>query len=1616
MVELREADKPQEPPFVERPQSVEPPPRIAPQIAYGAARAAAWATNSPAEALASLQDEYERTGNIEEYKKLEALVANANDREAANKVSTAIRMSAMKHGISPALAVKTDPELAATVTSAKDDRDLLNKNRIIADIVKQSLAVPQEGYIDAYDKEDAAKAQSPENVLELVRKSLSQGKDMHETTKEVFPFLGEYRPIKNLAQSLFSSVANSYALAGLADKLDLGLGIRTLDSGAVYQAIRERAISLVPEQRVEFLNKVTKLVTEDNAFFTDTQIYQFMEELYSPEFINSTGTKGPFNDITTTAFPVVDLTGVGAIVALPLRLGTSALKMASVPIMKTIFSANKDAAKQEILSALLSSEHVVNGKFGVNKAFIAHLDTLKVGGDSVISDVPNIANSVEEVARVEALNQKIMQQASTATSELIPTSAKVSQVEAKVVETTQTKVGKLHPGKSTVTPFEDGSGYRLQTLYGKNDTTGFGRLKDAVSQAKLALNNGAGKAASIWVSDGTDIKPLMTLTEAGELTAANLKQRGNFYVQITDDYLFSPMDHITSETGQAMNLSLGWLGRARQYLTNPSAWMDRNMYSQYIRRFSMQSSLTSDLDAIITPLWKLKTTEKLRVNDALLWSAQFGKKEGRNPTIREVQEQFGGSLSEKELRGLYTARSYFDILYNLENSRVYNTLARKKAMTIKSVDGKVAYHGVPLDVTGAGKVTRVFDAALGKIVDMTEDTAKAIYKAGGKIIKTELAVSTKTSEREVVYHVLYDPSTSKKGWEFAQLSRTPLKYIHGYFPRMYEDPYIIMKTVKNMMVDGVKKAETSAAMVASSRKEALEAIERLKAAGEDDSVEYFIRSDVRMAGLDETAANQQIMQMEGRLFYDDRAAHLTHAGTGELADIVAPINTIAKSARIMARQVTSEDFNTYMVEAWKAGYGRMIRDATAHERAFPGALDIDPDLLSVDAAIRKLEQVANTPGLGKLGRDALESFRYIQMMRGATDPSSNLFRAKLISAGEFLYNNNLLGKTLGKEAARSLWKFSPLQAMRELTFIDFIVFNPAKQLFLNAQQHLFLAALDPLYLGRWQLDTHALLSGVRMSKKALAGLGELREATIIRNAKLMRISRAEYELLLDKFLNSGLTDNVNIRAALGDIPIEAANVPLTRGAAIASKAWGAATARPLRRAFERNGFDMGERINVTASYLPALRAIMKKNKLKKLTELSETQWKEVAVKASDYATAMLRPNASRYQRGLLAVPLQFLQFQHKVLLTVLGLNKAFTKLEAVRLVLGQTLLFGLGGAFGIQPEVKKALAGVGVTNPTAVDIISGGFLDWLLDKSMQAITDNPNENSNFTAYLAPLSGIRQVATNLYEVAFKNAPIVSAFGVSGHGASKLVEGALLAHEILKSPDDVSWGQHKVLHALDAIAEGALSGYSAFQHAYVAKKLGYWQAANGEVSSVKARIGEVVLRGLLGVNPEEFETNATIMQGFKTHDTMSKEELMATKSDAKVYYDRIRTMVNRYGEGMYSNDYFTAMVERERELVLDTRDPFMAEAFQNEFNALVANSRGQQDSLPEAIVKAIKAGGAPRDWMIAEIQNSSMEQAEKDAAVKWIQEQLDDAEAALPAMYLNLDNDREGLVPD
>lgn len=1610
---LRAADLPQDPSkdFVERPEVVPPQPLINEEASTVMAYIAGKALGLGPETLPALRDEYARTGRIQEYKRLNAMAENVNDVQQAEIAVQAISKSVRENNIdvSRLTQQQVDGTLMPIVAKHKADKDMMDRNPVATDHVRQLQAADASPLADAFDAEEGLGSEVM--TADHVRYALSMGKDQHDAAAAIFgDEIGEYGFWKNLAQSVPFGVtlpANSLALA---NALELpGTTAEHLRYGTTMQQIRELIIKSPPEQQRVIYAKIGKVFKESKSFFSDYNYFSAVDELFSPEFLAGIGTSGSLGDVTSDIFPVID----AATFPGGKMLTGAAWKLSTAPLLNVAARVNKTAWGSEVVSALSSSTSDVRKLYSVSKAQLGQTQLPAMSSDT-LSDLPDIAGALAEKERLQTVQALLDEQQVGLRATSIPLSAKVSQVERDVAQLNSIHNGRVLPGKTAVTPHADGGGYTLSTMIGRRADKGFASLIAARNIARRAIDKGAAKSASIWTSDGTDIKPLMSFNELADMSDDALKHaKGNFYVRLTDEHLFTEADHALSPTGTAMDISKGIVGRARGYLLSPSAWVDPEIYKQYLLRFSAQSRMTAQLDAIVTPWLKLSVKSKWKINDALVWSEDFGKREMRNPTIKEVQEQFGHTLSDKELKGLYSARVYFDTLHRLENSRVYKSFFAKGAKTIRTKDGKTAFHGVPYKDAGAAKgVTRAYDPATNSIVEVNEQVLKDLYEAGGRVLKTEISPSLRGTD-EVVHHVVFDPKTAK-GWEYGALSRTPLKYIHGYFPRMYEDPYVIMKTMPKVMVDGKLQSHTVAVHTAGSRKEAAEAIARLTELNADKKYTYSMKRDVRLSQLDETAANQELMRMEGRLFYDERNVdRLTHVDGSE-ADIIAPINTIARSARMVAKQVTMEDYNTHMVNLWTASFGKEIR-RVAKTAGYKGNTYVNPDLLSVDEALRTLTSLANEPGeLGKVGKDALEAFRYIQMMRGAMDPSSNILRSKLISLGEMLYNNGALGDAVRKFGSRDLWKFSPLQAARELTFFHFIAANPIKQFVLNAQQHLFLLPLDPTYIGRWQLDTAMLLSGARARSKALAGVKGLSDRAMKLQARAMRLTDEEYKLLVDRFTSSGLLNNVNIRAALGDIPTEAANVPMTQTGRVASKLWGTVSARPIRRAMERLGFDSGEQINLTASYLPALRAVLRDNKLKSLTQLTESQWSDVAAKALDYSSAMIRPNASRYQHGLLAVPLQFLQFQHKTFLTILGMNKAFTRKQSTQILAGQLLMFG-GGTFGITPEVKKKLADIGVDDPFIVDVVSGGLIDWMLDKSFQAIFDDPKMNSNWSTYLSPASGIRQLTEDFIDIGFKNAPIDSFFGVSGFGASKMYEAATMAYNLLNAPDEVSWNENKVWNVLDAVAAGSLSGYSQMQHAMVAKKIGFWQAANGEVSSVEARTGELVLRGFLGVNPESFEINSGIMRGMNDSDNMDKDTAKAIKSDVRKYYDDLRTMVNRYGEGVYSKDYFLTMTAAQKALVVETRDPVQKHAFYEEFNSLATSAKEQQDSLQVAITKAIGSGGHVQEWMIAEINNSNLPDTEKASVIALIKTELEQAEQAVPAMMQNIDTDLQAFKP-
>jgi hypothetical protein len=117
---------------------------------------------------------------------------------------------------------------------------------------------------------------------------------------------------------------------------------------------------------------------------------------------------------------------------------------------------------------------------------------------------------------------------------------------------------------------------------------------------------------------------------------------------------------------------------------------------------------------------------------------------------------------------------------------------------------------------------------------------------------------------------------------------------------------------------------------------------------------------------------------------------------------------------------------------------------------------------------------------------------------------------------------------------------------------------------------------------------------------------------------------------------------------------------------------------------------------------------------------SDALFKQVLDRSNDLILNLGKANRAQWQKGLLSIPTQFMQIQAKTIESVLGLNGAFTKWEARRLLIGQLGLYGSAGVFGGNWVMRNILSASGVdqvelenANPGLVRATSGGLTDWV---------------------------------------------------------------------------------------------------------------------------------------------------------------------------------------------------------------------------------------------------------------------------------------------------------------
>ena len=1523
---------------------------------------------------------FKETGNIREWEEARVLWKHTRDKDLRRKIVAGTINRAKTIGVDPAIELQggglgilesETREVETSLSAAKlsPEKDIF-ANRELNNFVNEGNI--EDGY------------QILSSIFGLMKEQKDNDRRILEELNEIQKIwsgrqgtteggLGEWAGF--LGKELFPAVwlADRIALANAFPEVEDAMSPL---AGNIIRAFREHVVKLSSKDRRVFAEKLIRYVWEERTTsgISDMSNFSLVQSIVNDKTFIQNNSENDFEDTLENIFSIFEVFYVGGLVRRYwglIRKTTSDLNVGT-RVQTTANPSNYNRAAADIVLNLNNVEALK--KYNIGKVDIARAQLPGLArAETHIYDIPS--NTQSEVDRVSALQAEAMLSSRSMDEGVYRVSDVVSATERELKNLEETVGGRLRPSLSRVSVHSDARGVRFNTVIGRNDTHGFGSEKSVFEEAEQLLMQGY--EVKIYRSVDGVLEPYhLTAKEAVEDLAkirnkTRKSERGNFYVEFSHDYFIRPTDR--GLFGDGISVTPEWMGRSARWALTPSAHLGKEIYEPFLVNTLKAQSLAGTLESIVAPIFKMKNSAQRNINRMYSFSEDFVKHNNRQPKKKDYYEAFPDATND-EFYGLSLTKSFNDTLYDINNERLYRDWSSQGFKTIRGRDTKAMWHGKPLGreqlsgkFDGTGYI-QLYNPATGKIERLSTKDLDDLYVKGGQILKTEQDITVGSKSYSNL--VLHTPDN--KGFILTKLSSFPLKYLDWYTPRMYKDPYYIEKIIKNATVNGVKTEKRQVVKVAATKKQAEKYAARLSS--KDTSVEYKVMDDFRLSEKDTTARDRELMQVEGRLFFDERAQQRLYNIDDTIAEIYSPIEMITRSSQMLARQTSTEELVKSMKTSWGESFGKefAINIDTMANSAVRGQLN---------EVIKSGSREAKTKAI-----QAKEVWDYINLMEGITSAGSRGFRRAAIDASEYLLNTfgpNRVTKYLGRKAE----KISPIEGLKSLAFLDFIVSRPARQLILQGSQHMFLGALDPAYIGRWQLHSTLLLQGAKRRGAELMAGKKVTSAMLQRNAKLMGLTEKEYGILLKEFDNSGIVQAINIHSFAGD-QRALRDLPTDKFGDVLQKISRTATAAPVRETAQKVGFDLGEQYNVSASYMMALRQYRKEKGIKNLEHMVADDWRAVTAKASNYALAMNRANSAKFQYGPISVTAQFLSFTHKTFLTMVraglrpiggqyipGLrkldkaiqkvgNKAFTPEEASRLVWGQMLMFG-GAGFGMKPEVEKLLSNSGLDKYIGTefaDILEGGMLDWVLDNSLQFVLQDPDLDFAFDEFLAPGANVINVARTFVD-AFVEVPLEeSLFGPSGATTSRLYKAGLLARQAVGVADD-PFSPDIAMTVIDEISRGFLSGYDDFAKARIATGIGHFMASDGTHYEWEAKWTDIIAKGLLGLNRENHNTawrTAVDIRDIEKH----------LDNAATEHYKRAQRLITELVQGKYSWERTSQLLEQERWVI--AKFPIEEQDYiRRKWRELDRNARLERKSTNDLIVSAVFEKNLPVEQYLIDV---------------------------------------------
>ncbi len=472
-------------------------------------------------------------------------------------------------------------------------------------------------------------------------------------------------------------------------------------------------------------------------------------------------------------------------------------------------------------------------------------------------------------------------------------------------------------------------------------------------------------------------------------------------------------------------------------------------------------------------------------------------------------------------------------------------------------------------------------------------------------------------------------------------------------------------------------------------------------------------------------------------------------------------------------------------------------------------------------------------------------------------------------------DSKLLGMPVGKYTVpMGAWMRStdPLQFMRSLNFTVMLgMFNPA-QLFVQANGAMTAIAISPI---------HGLKAAYAVPLLRIALMSD-NPAVWDRLAKAHKLSSAgfsnmqEFVDTIKAIRKTGLIDGIN-STSLHNLEEGKFNLfsPLTRKLQSTNTFF----------------FDRGEEFTRLVAFDTARREWAAKNVGQAWN--TDAALKEILVRTDDFTQNMSKANAAFYQRGVMSLPFQFLQYNLKLGTNVVGAivkgdkGRGFTRSEAFRLMGAHVLAYGLvgNGLSSFYDEIVGGLESATGRKSTENErlAITQGAIAAVINGISEYFTDSPTRIATGTR-LGAFDFYQRFASSLLNL--DGAKLVDVLGGPTTGTMKRMGGIWDVAKIMYRDENIT--TEDIIQSINKVGSENISTWRNATKAYYAHN-NFNTAMSGQGEPIaKLTNGEIAMQAL-GFTSASVDDYYKVRQNIKEH-LSSIKELADTFDKTRIIYMR------------------------------------------------------------------------------------------------------------------------------